>query len=58
MKNRYSVIKRAIKEAQQMKGFLTEAEKDNLIEMIENDTEVRGYNDHYIGTNIREVRGE
>ena len=58
MKNRYSVIKRAIKEAQQMRGFLTDAEKDSLIEMIEGDTEIRGYNDHYIGTNIREVRGE
>lgn len=34
MKTQYSVIKRAIKEAQQMKGFLTDAEKDNLTEMI------------------------
>jgi len=34
MKTKYGVIKRAIKEAQQMKGFLTDAEKDNLTEMI------------------------
>lgn len=34
MKTKYGVIKRAIKEAQQMKGFLTDAEKDSLTEMI------------------------
>ena len=34
MKTKFGVIKRAIKEAQQMRGFLTDAEKDILIEMI------------------------
>lgn len=56
---KYNIIKRAIRGAKEAKDFLTETEKANLIEMIKQlDDEHYNYNNHYEGSNTREIRGD
>ena len=55
MKSDYSRIMRAIDEA----THLTEAEIDSLIEALKSfENEHYNYNNHYEGSNTREIRGD